>query len=193
MSRLVDSQPAAELSTVVPSVHVATQGERAIKTLSHGTLVWQPHGCVVCMCVYSMTSCFPHCGRGNHTTFNHLLSAWILIMLISLFLHPFFVLSLPPSPPLPPPFLVHVSLILFFLGTFLPVYFAVFCLYLVDLGTCTLILTTSWPLQISFRYPFLPQSTIFKVILLDMLCLSILLNHEYGVTALSSSSFWYDL
>ena len=47
MSRFPASQPEPELSAALPSVHVAAQGEHAIKTLSHGTLVWQQHASCV--------------------------------------------------------------------------------------------------------------------------------------------------
>lgn len=41
MSRFVDSQSESELGAALPSVHVARERERAIKTLSHGTGAWE--------------------------------------------------------------------------------------------------------------------------------------------------------
>lgn len=102
MSRFPASQSAAELRTALPSVHVAAQGGRAIKTMSHGTQVWQPHGPV---CVFH-DLLFPTLWQ-EVSTLPASRPLYALnaskVNLPFFFLLPLYLSSLPASPPLPPP------------------------------------------------------------------------------------------
>lgn len=119
MSRFGGSQSAGELRAALPSVHVAAQGGRAIKTMSHGTQVSQPHGPV---CVFhdllfptlwqevTTLPATPLLYASNASNGNLPFSSFFLCTTSSL---PAFALP-PPSPSL----LIHVSPILLLLGTF---------------------------------------------------------------------------
>lgn len=134
MSRFRGSQSAREFRTALPSVHVAAQGGRAIKTMSHGSQVWQPHGplCVfhdlLFPTLWQEVTTLPASRPFNASNVNLPFSSFFLCTPR---------LFLPRHPP-SPSFLIHVSPILLPLGTFSSwcwPFLWVFT-FLLDLGTC---------------------------------------------------------